>query len=115
VNKFTLYYIILVALLVGLNPQAPAMAKGSSDPVLQAIQHIDNSTSPLQSDFCRPAQLHLYQVQNGGSQSSYNGGTDAEQLSIAAHFHFVCSQQHALEYMHVQKHLLHNFPSHHFW
>ena len=74
-----------------------------------------NGDAPVKSDFYRPEQVHFKQAQNGGWQNGHDSGTDLLELSILAQLRFVSSQRHALGYAHIQHHLLHNYPSHHFW
>ena len=115
VQKYTPIYIILLFLLVGFTPAGPAMAKDSAVLELQAAHYMDNDDAPVKSDFYRPEQLHITHAQNGGWQNGHDGGTALLQLSVLAQLRFVSSQRHALAFAHIQDHLLHNYPSHHFW
>lgn len=91
------------------------MAKDSAGTALRALHYIDNGDAPVKSDFYQPEQLHITQAQKGGWQTSQDGGTNLLQLPLLAQLRFVSSHRHALGYAHVQDHLLHNYPSHHFW
>ena len=114
VHRYTSLYIVILWFMVGFTPANHCVANESTNPEFRAVSKILSANFHVPSEMCQLAQLHLTPIQRG-LQKHPGNGTGLAVFSMAAPWHFISKQEPTFEYCHIQNHLLHNYPSHHFW